>query len=296
MFHFRPKPSPPKPPGPMWWVARVTPSQAVDSSAIVTTPGTRRYTRGVHLLEEGDRVQVLPAAVLVRRPLARARASSRGRASRRRRRPAGRRCGTPRTSTRRWRPGSCAPPCGRSRTPASPSRGARPASGSSCSYSVRPSNSASAHSSRGKCAGTQSMITPMPGPVQRVDQVLEVVGGAEPGGRRVEAGDLVAPGAAEGMLGDRHQLDVREAQVRHVRGQLLGQLTVRQPWPPGRQMDLVHRERRLVDRQVGARRAIHSSSCHSWCESCTIEELAGGTSVRPRHRVGAQRLASRRAG
>ncbi len=42
MFHFRPKPRPPKPDGPTWWVARVTPSQAVDSSAMVTTPGTRR--------------------------------------------------------------------------------------------------------------------------------------------------------------------------------------------------------------------------------------------------------------
>ncbi len=44
MFHFSPKPSPPKPLGPRWWVARVTPSQAVDSSATVTTPGQRRYT------------------------------------------------------------------------------------------------------------------------------------------------------------------------------------------------------------------------------------------------------------
>jgi hypothetical protein len=38
MFHFRPKPRPPLS------VGRVTPSQAVDSSAIVTTPGALRYT------------------------------------------------------------------------------------------------------------------------------------------------------------------------------------------------------------------------------------------------------------
>ncbi|CAM5646532.1 hypothetical protein SAVIM40S_08195 [Streptomyces avidinii] len=38
MFHFSPKPSPPES------VGRVTPVQAVDSSAIVTTPGQRRYT------------------------------------------------------------------------------------------------------------------------------------------------------------------------------------------------------------------------------------------------------------
>ncbi len=44
MFHFMPKPRPPKPPGPTWSVGRVTPSQAVDSSAKVTIPGQRRYT------------------------------------------------------------------------------------------------------------------------------------------------------------------------------------------------------------------------------------------------------------
>ena len=35
MFHLKPKPSPPR------WVGRVTPGHAVDSSAIVTIPGTR---------------------------------------------------------------------------------------------------------------------------------------------------------------------------------------------------------------------------------------------------------------
>ncbi len=38
MFHFSPNPSPPLS------VGRVTPSHAVDSSAMVTTPGQRRYT------------------------------------------------------------------------------------------------------------------------------------------------------------------------------------------------------------------------------------------------------------
>ncbi len=44
MFHFSPNPSPPKPSAPTMSVGRVTPSQAVDSSAMVTTPGQRRYT------------------------------------------------------------------------------------------------------------------------------------------------------------------------------------------------------------------------------------------------------------
>ena len=43
-----------------------------------------------------------------------------------------------------------------------PQSGCAPRRGSACSYSAVPSKRASAHSSRGKCAGTQSTITPMP--------------------------------------------------------------------------------------------------------------------------------------
>ncbi len=89
-------------------------------------------------------------------------------------------------------------------------------------------------------------------PVAGVDEVPEVVRAAEPRGRRVEAGDLVAPGAVEGVLGDRHQLDVGEPEVLDVRREFLGELPVAQPRPPGRQMHLVHRERRLVHRPVRA--------------------------------------------
>ena len=112
-------------------------------------------------------------------------ASSRGRASRRRRRPAARRCGTPRASTARWRPGSCAPRCGRSRTRSVPQSGCSPRRGSACSYSGVPSKRASAQSSFGKCAGTQSTITPMPAWCSAVDEVAEVVGVAEARRRRV---------------------------------------------------------------------------------------------------------------
>ena len=43
-----------------------------------------------------------------------------------------------------------------------PQSGCSPRRGSACSYSEVPSNLPSAHSSLGKCAGTQSRITPMP--------------------------------------------------------------------------------------------------------------------------------------
>ena len=43
-----------------------------------------------------------------------------------------------------------------------PQSGCDPSRGSECSYRWVPSNSASAQESRGKCAGTQSTMTPMP--------------------------------------------------------------------------------------------------------------------------------------
>ena len=51
------------------------------------------------------------------------------------------------------------------------------------------------------------------GLVQGVDEELEVVRGAEAAGRREVARHLVAPGGVEGVLGDRQQLDVGEAEV-----------------------------------------------------------------------------------
>ena len=83
--------------------------------------------------------------------------------------------------------------------------------------------------------------------VERVDQVPEVVGAAEPAGRGVVPGDLVAPGAAEGVLGDRKQLDVGEPEVGDVGDELVGQLPVRQPLPPGAEVDLVDAHRGVVD-------------------------------------------------
>ena len=43
-----------------------------------------------------------------------------------------------------------------------PQSSCSPRRGSACSYSGVPSKRASAHSSFGKCAGTQSTMTPMP--------------------------------------------------------------------------------------------------------------------------------------
>ena len=63
-------------------------------------------------------------------------------------------------------------------------------------------------------------------PVQGVDQSPEVVRFAEARRRRVVARHLVSPRSAEGVLGDRHELDVGEAHVGQILGELLGQLAV----------------------------------------------------------------------
>ena len=60
--------------------------------------------------------------------------------------------------------------------------------------------------------------------VQHVDEVHEVLRRAVARARREVAGALVAPGAVERVLHDRHQLDVREAHALHVVGQHRGDL------------------------------------------------------------------------
>ena len=84
------------------------------------------------------------------------------------------------------------------------------------------------------------------GLVQRVDEVAEVVRAAEAGRRRVVGRDLVAPRAAERVLGDRQELDVREAGLGDVVDQLPGELAVGQPHAPRAEVHLVDRHRRLV--------------------------------------------------
>ena len=130
-----------------------------------------------------------------------------------------------------------------------PQSGCAPRRGSSCSYSAVPSNRASAHSSRGKCAGTQSSSTPMPGRVERVDERPEVVRSAERRLRREVAADLISPRRRVRMLHHRHQLDVREAELGHVRHELLGEIPPREPLAPRAGVHLVDGER--VGERVG---------------------------------------------
>src|SRR3954469_10883589 len=81
-------------------------------------------------------------------------------------------------------------------------------------------------------------------PVERIDEVLEVVRRPEPARRGEEPERLVAPGAVERVLGRGQELDVGVTHLAHVGHELLGELAVgvvgavRVP-APGAQMYLV---------------------------------------------------------
>ena len=159
MFHLKPKPSPPR------YVGRDTPGHAVDSSAAVMTPGSRAYTssfssfrnatasrssrppncvrdplaglaRVVEVEHRRDGVDAQPVGVVLAQPEERVREQEVAH------------LGAPEVEDERAPVGMRAAP----RVRVLVERGAV--------------ECASAHSSRGKCAGTQSSSTPMPVRVQ----------------------------------------------------------------------------------------------------------------------------------
>ncbi len=93
--------------------------------------------------------------------------------------------------------------------------------------------------------------------VHDVNEMAEIVGGAVPRGRGVIPGDLVSPRSAEGVLHDREQLHVREPHGAAVGGEGLGDLAVAEDAPigtatPRAQVDLVGSERGLLEARGGA--------------------------------------------
>src|SRR5690554_1150268 len=81
-----------------------------------------------------------------------------------------------------------------------------------------------------------------------IDEVTKTVRVAETPGWRIKSDRLITPGAIEGMLGDRHQLDMCKAHVAHIIDQLLGEFVIIQkaaivPVPaPGTCMNLIDRQ------------------------------------------------------
>ncbi|OPZ92587.1 MAG: hypothetical protein BWY73_00731 [candidate division TA06 bacterium ADurb.Bin417] len=124
--------------------------------------------------------------------------------------------------------------------------------------------------------------------VQVVDEPGEVLRLAVPAGGGEVAGGLVAPGFIEGVLGDRQQFDVGEAEGTQVLDQARGQFPVVQepavgPPVPGAEVQFVNRDRRsglvaleaighplpvrpleapgVVDDRGGARTQFHAGTC-----------------------------------
>ena len=94
----------------------------------------------------------------------------------------------------------------------------------------------------------------------RFDQRGKILRRAEPAGRRIQAGRLIAPGAVERMFADGQKLDMREAEIPHIGRKLLGQFAIGQPFivtlaPPRAEMDLVDRDRRAQGVQARRRGA-----------------------------------------
>src|ERR1700722_8285847 len=68
--------------------------------------------------------------------------------------------------------------------------------------------------------------------VTLIDKMPEFIGVPESAGRSEVAGNLIAPGTVEGMLGHRHQFNVGVTQILHIRDQTIGKLDIAQEAVP----------------------------------------------------------------
>ena len=120
--------------------------------------------------------------------------------------------------------------------------------------------------------------------VQVVDEVAEVVGRAERRERRVVAGHLIAPRARVRVVHDGQQLDVGEAEVAHVRRQLIRELAPPEALPPGRRVHLVDRHRPFERLLLAPRR--RSSPRPATCAPTGRRPTRSSAGPRPRTRAG----------
>ena len=88
--------------------------------------------------------------------------------------------------------------------------------------------------------------------VKLVDEVHQVVRGAEAAGSGEIASALIAPGVVQGVLGDGHELHMGKAHLLHIGHQVVGDAPVGEEFPlpgppPGAQVDLINIQRPVVD-------------------------------------------------
>ena len=116
-----------------------------------------------------------------------------------------------------------------------------------------------------------------------VDQLHQIFRFAEARGRRVEVGNLVAPGRTVGMLGQRQKFDVGEPHLQHIGNQLVGQVPVGQeaavrPVSPRTGVDLVNGHRSFPS--LGTRSPLHPLAIAPLMLAGRIVHHAGGAGWR----------------
>src|SRR6516225_11308551 len=87
----------------------------------------------------------------------------------------------------------------------------------------------------------------------RIDKGTEIIGCPVSGGWREQRNRLVPPRPVERIFRDRHDLEMREPEIRDIRDELRGKLAIgqipavfSQIAPPRTEMDLVDRNRRFA--------------------------------------------------
>ena len=131
-----------------------------------------------------------------------------------------------------------------------------------------------------------------------IDKRGKVFRRAEPAGRRVQPGRLIAPRSVERMLADGQKLEMGKAHVLRIGRKLFGELAIAQPFvavlaPPRAEMNLVDRDRRAERVDARWRRLRMRGSCFRRRRS--RPSRAGSPPRRPPDRISAAD-AGRRAG
>ena len=238
MFHLNEKPSPPR------YGGRVTSGQAVDSSAMVMTPGNSVCVEVVEFFQEFNRLQMLAAAKLVGNPFA----------------------FLPRIIEVKHRSHRVHPQSVNVKAVEPEQRVGDEEIGNFMPAKIENQRApilmrAFARvfvlEKRGAVEFRQRPVIarkmrrhPVHNHadarlVQRVDEKLKILRRAEAARGRVKAGDLITPRRIIRVLGRRHKFDVRETQASDVFNERFGQFAVapgfvRRFFPPGTEVDFIN--------------------------------------------------------
>ena len=174
-----------------------------------------------------------------------------------------------------------------------PQCGWDPCLGSKCSVQTRSIKRRSPKVSRGKCAGTQSRITPMSFLVHRIHKIAEVIRRSVSCCRCVMARYLITPGFISGCSITRHQLNYGCSRALSHKNQHRSDLTVVIKFTAivrfSRSQDALHKQKSALCRPVTPRFFISSHPArhifqdqpqHSHCSGRSCAAFAYGSDFR----------------